>query len=451
VRPQSSFTGVRGATTALVTLVVAVVLGVTAAPVGAAASPGASPAEVSGDGGRRDGSLVLVGGALDDNAEIVREIVRLAGGPSKARIGIVTAGAEPPATPEEGQDPDNNNSVANGLYYSALFSEYGAEATWLPIDVSDELRGNGDSPEVAATAASMTGFFFGGGDQFRYVQTLQHCDPAYTRCSDTRVLAAIRDRLAHGAVVSGVSAGDTIQQGPNMVTGGTSHQGWRDGAVPGYFTDDTLGYLPSGGFGFFPYGHLDSHVGERGRLGRMIRLAMDTRTRFTYGIDETTALVVRGLGGRHPSMSVIGLGGVSVLDLSAARPGSAGGYASVTGVRWTYLRPGDGYDPVAGRALPGRGTRPLAGHESGTGPVPPAADIWSSPDEPTGHPRRMIELGQQLLDTKHAVTAYGVTYETGPRFRVDLVRDRRTDGWAPRTGGRAAVSFDDLEVRVVAA
>jgi hypothetical protein len=38
--------------------------------------------------------------------------------------------------------------VANGLYYSALFRQYGAEATWLPIDTSDELSGNGDAPEV---------------------------------------------------------------------------------------------------------------------------------------------------------------------------------------------------------------------------------------------------------------------------------------------------------------
>ncbi|MFD9240794.1 cyanophycinase [Streptomyces sp. NPDC059556] len=202
------------------------------------------------------GSLVLAGGGLkDDNTQIYGEIIKRAGG-VKARIGVITAASVPESQDPDAADPDRcSNSACNGAYYAQLFRQHGAaHAQWVPIDLDHIV--NADSDRVVAQVNEMTGFFFGGGDQYRYVTTLLDGD----RHSDSRVLAAIRAKLARGAVVAGSSAGAQIASGPDMVSGGESYEGLRDGSSPGYFDDATrLGYVPRGGFGFLRSGLVDTH------------------------------------------------------------------------------------------------------------------------------------------------------------------------------------------------
>lgn len=45
--------------------------------------------------------------------------------------------------------------------------------------------------------------------------------------------------------------------------------------------------------GFFNYGLLDTHFSERGRQGRIVRLADHTQVPFAFGVDENTALLVQ--------------------------------------------------------------------------------------------------------------------------------------------------------------
>ncbi len=401
--------------------------------------------------GRGSGSLVVIGGKLRENADILNTIIDLAGGPGRARIGIVTAASASAVNAAEANDPDQANASADGLYYSDLFARFGAVETYaVPIDTSAGAEfpgdaywaGRADDPAVAQRLSRMTGFFFGGGDQFRYVTTMMHCDAGFTRCGDSRALAAVRRALAGGAVVSGVSAGDTILQGRAMVTGGESYQGWRDGSAPGYFADATkLGYLRSGGFGFFRFGTLDSHVGQYGREGRMIRLALDTNERFAFGVDETTALVVENLDHR-PTMRVIGVNGVHLFDLRWAVRGSENGYATVRGVRWSYLLAGDRLDPRSLRLTPRDGTNLLPRTRSRSS-LSPVGDVWSSADNPDGSGLTMVRLAQSLL-TSDARTAEATTYETAPQFRVTLIRDLFTRGWQDASG----VSFQQLSLGV---
>lgn len=96
----------------------------------------------------------------------------------------------------------------------------------MPLDI-DHVA-NADSDAVVAQVNSMSGFFFGGGDQYRYLTTLLHGD-AHT---DSKVLAAIRAKLAQGAVVSGSSVSAQIVSGPDMVSGGESYEALRDGSAP---------------------------------------------------------------------------------------------------------------------------------------------------------------------------------------------------------------------------
>ncbi|MFC8231085.1 cyanophycinase [Streptomyces sp. NPDC057287] len=368
------------------------------------------------DGGKRhDGSLVLVGGGLkDDNKQVYGEIINRAGG-ATARIGVITAASVP-----ESQDPDAadselcSNSKCNGAYYAGLFKSHGAaDAQWIPIDL-DHVA-NADDATVVRQVNSMSGFFFGGGDQSRYLTTLLN-GPAH---KDTKVLAAIRAKLRAGAVVSGSSAGAQIAAGKDMVTGGESYEGLRDGSSPGYFDDPTvLGYEPEGGFGFLRSGLIDTHSGAYGREGRAIRLAADTGNDRVYALEENTALVVEHPGSTRERVRVLGPRGVAVLDLRRARgtDGTEAGTWSVSGVRYSYLTDGDRYAPRTWLALPAPGKRPLLPRS--TAPVPANGDVFYSVANPDGVPYSFLDTARALAATRAQRTAAATTYEDGPRFTV---------------------------------
>ncbi len=387
------------------------------------ASLAATPAN-AGIAHQNGGSLVLVGGGLSDgNATIYNDIVRLAGG-ANARIGIVTAASSVPSEDPDAGTPDCNNSVCNGAYYSALFEKYGAHAEYIPIDL-DHISA-ADDPAVVAQINGLTGFFFGGGDQYRYVTTMKRDGGR----RDSAALAAIRARLLAGAVVSGSSAGAQIQAGRDMLTGGESYEGLRDGSAVGYFDDATkLGYLPEGGFGFFQDGLLDTHFSTRGRLGRSVRLAADTRHARVFGLDQDTALEVTGVGTRNESLRVLGTAGVHVLDLRQARTQGS----TISDVRWTRLSAGDSYDANRWQL---HTPKPTFTGTASTCQTTPTAKVFGK--EVLGN------LGVQLAGQKDCRSAAGVTAESNPAFMVTVSRDRCFTAYQSGQG----TSYVGLNVRI---
>ncbi|MFF5175954.1 cyanophycinase [Micromonospora sp. NPDC000089] len=378
------------------------------------------------------GSLVLVGGALaDDNAAVYDDIVRLAGGRGKARIGIVTAGAPVPSEDPDANTPDCNNSVCNGDYYTKLFKTYGvADAQWIPIDLDHP--GAAEDPAVVKQINSMTGFFFGGGDQYRYVTTMTRG----TAQRDTAALAAVRRKLRSGAVVSGTSAGAQIMAGKDMMTGGSTEPGLRDGAKPGYFDDaDVLGYLPKGGFGFFTDGLLDTHFSRRGREARSIRLASDTGNDRVFGLDENTALEVTGVGAGHRSLRVIGQRGVSVLDLRRARVTSTGGVWGIEGVRWSRLTDGDRYRAERWQPVIAAGKQRVT-PAAGPCTVPASDDVFYN--------YVLVGLAEGLVDQAGCASTSGTSYEKDPQFAAEVTRGRGFAGY--RAG--STTSFVDAVIGI---
>ncbi|WP_461476513.1 cyanophycinase [Microbacterium sp. HJ5] len=394
---------------------------------------------------------VLIGGNLAENDEILRAIVDLAdpdgSGPAKARIALVTAAASPARSAADAGDADKNNAAANGLYYSALFEEYGAETYAVPIDAGDNYPGDPYTPDraadpgVRAAVAASTGVFFGGGDQMRYVRTLFDCDDAdleaFASCTDTPVMSAIRDVAARG-VVAGVSAGLTIQQGADMITGGESYEAWRDGATAGYLDDPrALGYLPYGGFGFVDGVLLDSHFTTWGRQGRAAKLALETGHSFVLGVDETTAVVLDRRSGKG---TVIGEHGVSVLDVRGATDHGAGG---VTGVRWSYATAGDTIaigDAVSVQRAKGSHPVKARGADAST-----RGDVWDSLDG-AGGVYTLRDLAQDVVASSSRA-GQGLSLESDPRFVTGLLRDEATAAWRTPSG---SISFAGLRMDITA-
>ena len=364
------------------------------------------------------GTQIMIGGALsDDNAEIYRRIVQGSGG-GRARIGVITAASVPPSQDPEAGTPLAANSVTNGRFYVNILKKYGAgDVRWLPVDLDHPTAA--DDARLAAQAAGMTGFVFGGGDQYRLVTTLLH-GAAHT---DTRLLAAVRARYAVGALVAGTSAGAQIQSGPDMVTGGASYQALRDGTHTGYVEDDTvLADLPAGGLGLFDDGLIDTHFSANGRLGRAVRLASDTGHRRVFGLDPDTALESAPVAGGGRTLRVLGRHGVSVLDLRAAVTGTRAGRWSIDGVRWSYLTDGVEYDPGTWTARMPPGASPFSPADRVA--ASPVEDVFDS----AAADQRGFRLTHAALDLAGAArsdTLTGHSYETTPVYAVVLTKTGR--------------------------
>lgn len=297
-----------------------------------------------------------------------------------------------------------------------------------------------EDPQLAEKVRGYTGFFIGGGDQTRYSDLLFKADGK----TDTALLAAIRAAVNGGAGIAGTSAGAAIMQAGQMVTGGESYYGVRDGSAPDLSDNpDQLTYRTGGGFGLFNAGLADTHFAARGRQGRIIRLLMDTKNTVAFGVDEDTALVASG-----NSLSVLGTNNVHVFSVKDATSGDSGDW-SIRTARWSMLSSGDKYDATTGQITHGSGTVPYSG-EPGSVSFQ-TKDVLSSPDnigpdDGRASPYEMVKLALDLVKSKDSKSTSGETFETDPVYRVSLSTGRDFEAWRSNTSGK--ISFRDIVVDI---
>jgi cyanophycinase len=211
--------------------------------------------------------------------------------------------------------------------------------------------------------------FFSGGDQSLLLKALKNKDG-----TDTPELAQLRQMYERGEIViGGTSAGTAVMSGGNyqgsssvMISGGTSIEAVVNGAKPlsaellgcansntcgAEIKEDTLTYQPQGGLGLFSYGVLDTHFSERGRQGRLWRLLLDSGSRFGFGIDENTALLVslqRKGNEVLTNFSVAGEGGVYVAEVTGDTNKADNNFA---GLMTHYFTQDDQFSIVQGQIL----------------------------------------------------------------------------------------------------
>jgi cyanophycinase len=220
---------------------------------------------------RHSGTLVLIGGACEPDGAAFGRFVELAKGRDGGKIvGLTTASMNPERSARE---------------WVKSFAQAGAPQAEIPLVDS---RDRAQDPVVARMILEADGIFLGGGDQVHLVATL----------AGSRVGRAIAEAYTRGAVVCGTSAGAAALT-ETILAGGEPDE-------YGQMQDLHLGP----GFGLLGFrAVIDTHFTQRRRLQRLFMVIARNAELMGLGIDEDTAMVVRGHLGE-----VVGRGSVTFVD-----------------------------------------------------------------------------------------------------------------------------------------
>lgn len=215
------------------------------------------------------GPLILIGGHEDKDGE--REILRiiadgLRGGP----LVIATIA-----------------SHAREGYFESYCKAFDTLGVTDLVELYVKDRAEAMDGATSALLEKAAGVFFTGGDQLRIVSQI----------GDTPLEAKVHDLHRRGGVIAGTSAGASAQ-GETMLVTGAGQESYRIG---------DLHMAP--GLGLIPGVMIDQHFAERGRIGRLLGAVAHNPRLLGIGVDEDTAIVVRG-----EDFEVIGAGGVTIVD-----------------------------------------------------------------------------------------------------------------------------------------
>jgi cyanophycinase len=241
----------------------------------------------------QSGTLVVVGGG-NTGPEIVSRTLSLAGG-ERAIVVVL---------PQSSAEADAGDASVQ---------------MWREAGAREVAKVSFDNRAAARTAIERaTLIWIPGGDQNRFMKAIEA----------TGLADVIRTRYRGGAVVGGTSAGAAVLS-EAMITGDADLQSVTAGKT-------TL----AAGLGLWPEVIVDQHFLKRQRGNRLLSAVLDRRSLIGVGIDESTAVVVRGA-----SFEVIGKSGVVVIDPRGAKVEQAapGTPAAGTGLRLSVLRAGMSY------------------------------------------------------------------------------------------------------------
>lgn len=264
------------------------------------------------------GPVIAVGGALeDDNAAVYRTLIDAM--PAGARDVVIV----PAASGIIGRSVPRAAKAfaAHGVDPARIRFVHLAIADDPDTADTDESRwssGASDPTEIAKLADAGLIWFL-GGDQSRIMASLVASDG-----KDTPMLAAIRQRLAAGAVVGGTSAGAAVL-GEHMIGCGSPEVALIapvSNDLPSCATIDEAAkgtpLVLAPGLGFLPGIVFDQHFSQRGRLTRLVRAVACIQADAVTGIgvDEDTAFV---FDLAHKTGYAVGSGTVTLVDPSDGR------------------------------------------------------------------------------------------------------------------------------------
>lgn len=227
-------------------------------------------AHSGGSAGR--GVVMPIGGAEDKvgRMTVLREVVRLAGGPATRLVVISTA-----------------SSLGDEITHAYLQLFAGLGVTEV-VGIRPESRREAADPALVAAVDQCTAVFMTGGNQVKLATLL-----VGTPLGDAIVAASER-----GALVAGTSAGASICS-RHMVSFGPG------GTTPKFRISHV-----SEGLGLLDDVIVDQHFTQRNRFGRLLALVAANPGQLGVGIDEDTAAIFRPDG----VLEVKGRGVLTVVD-----------------------------------------------------------------------------------------------------------------------------------------
>ncbi|KPB03211.1 cyanophycinase [Bacillus sp. CHD6a] len=303
------------------------------------------PLETIRDGA---GTLLPAGGATGDTDEYFHAI-REAAGVERPRIAIFNSS-------RDSVDVAYDHFHLDDGPYLALETEFrnrGFEPVYIPLAV-DTFHFISNDEYFINLVKSSHAVMLQGGDQMKHARSLLEDDG-----TTTPLMEAIRYVYENGGVVAGTSAGAHVMSNPMfgvgrsfeaLVNNDTEVKTIADVPLTGFLdasSKDNNFQIP--GLGLVENILTDTHFDMRGRLGRLLVAMRDTGHEIGVGLDEGTALEVKGDIGK-----VVGENGVWILDASDAifnEKGKAPGF-EVDDVTVHYLTEGDTFNMVTKVVIP---------------------------------------------------------------------------------------------------
>lgn len=222
--------------------------------------------------------------------------------PPKGTLVIVGGGGMPQAILDAFLSASGGKGGVVGIVPTSTSDPDGALKEWkedlekaglafVALDV--RTREDASKPDLLAAARRCTGFWFSGGDQNRVGDKIV----------GTPLQQVVLERYRAGAAVGGTSAGAAIMS-KVMLTGDDRNgkEALSEFGAGAYQTREGMGFLPERVV-------VDQHFLRRGRENRLFSVIMQHPDHLGLGIDEATALVVKG--GRA---TVVGDRSVMVFD-----------------------------------------------------------------------------------------------------------------------------------------
>ncbi len=255
-------------------------------------------------GAEAQGTLIIIGGHEDHSGDrvILKEVARLI--PDGRLVLATVASHEPEGYLEK---------------YQASFGELGVnDVTELYVEDRTEAA----DPEKLKALENVQAVFFSGGDQLRITSQI----------GDTPICDRVHEIFAAGGVIAGTSAGASAMS-DTMLVRGQNASSFRVGDV-----------RMAPGLALLPNVIIDQHFAERGRIGRLIGAVSHNPRVLGVGIDEDTAIVVRG-----DRFRVIGSGAVYLVDATGATHSNVAeadtdAALSIYDLRLHVLSAGDSFD-----------------------------------------------------------------------------------------------------------
>lgn len=240
------------------------------------------------------GAIVVVGGG-NTGPEIVSKTLALAGGKGVAIVAVL---------PQSSAEPDAGVDSVK---------------MWLAAGAKDAaIVRFEDHAAARASLERATLIWMPGGDQNRFMKAIE----------GTGLDDVIRARVRAGTTAGGTSAGAAVLAA-EMFTGDADLKSLTAGAT-----------VTAKGLGLLPGILIDQHFLTRQRDNRLISAVFDHPSLLGVGIDESTAIVVRG-----GAFEVIGKSSVVVIDArhAAVDKVPAGQHISGTGVTLSVLHAGQSF------------------------------------------------------------------------------------------------------------